>query len=75
MHLPQLLEQFEPETDPARRHWQVHLAAAWSMLPAAPVPVLVDWAIRLAGRGTEADRRLVEAVALDMLLAQEGEDA
>lgn len=75
MHLPQLLEQFEPETDPMRRHWQVYLAMAWSTVPAATVPELVDWAIVLGGRGCRVERRLVESVALDMLFARGGDGA
>lgn len=70
MHFPQLLEQFEPETDPMRRHWQIMLAMAWALCPRATVDEAVHNAITFGGRGIEVDRRLVEAVALDTLLAR-----
>lgn len=75
MSMHELLESFEPETDPERRSWQVFLAMAWALFPAATVPELVHNAIALAPRGIEVDRGLVEAVALEMLLARGPEGA
>ncbi len=72
MTLPQLLDQFEPETDPDRRSAQIMLCLARTVLPHATISELVDFAILAAGRGSsiEGKRDLIEAVALEMALAR-----
>lgn len=70
MSVHDVLGEFEPETDRDRRGAQVLLAVAWAMRPRAGVDELVEMAIMFGDSTAPPDRRLVEQVALDMLVAR-----